>query len=193
MPGFSEKDAIECKRDALPKLREAMRAARLAFPKRPIEAPSPFLDELSAPGVIASYLPMAGEADPALLEAAALARGWRLALPHVRGRRWPMRFLRWQPGDALEDGPFGLRQPAADAAEEAPDLVLTPLVAFDAALNRLGQGAGYYDRAFAALPAARRIGIAWSVQQVAALPAAPWDVPLHAVVTELGWMGEKRA
>jgi 5-formyltetrahydrofolate cyclo-ligase len=68
-----------------------------------------------------------------------------------------------------------------------PDIILTPLLGFDHLLHRLGQGAGHYDRAFAALPGARRIGVAWSVQHVDPLPTDPWDVPLHAVITEQGW------
>jgi 5-formyltetrahydrofolate cyclo-ligase len=55
-------------------------------------------------------------------------------------------------------------------------------------MRRLGQGAGFYDRAFARLPAARRIGLAWSAQEADALPADPWDVPLHAVATEKEWI-----
>ena len=55
-------------------------------------------------------------------------------------------------------------------------------------MRRLGQGAGFYDRAFARLPAALRIGLAWSVQEVDILPADPWDAPLHAVVTEKEWI-----
>ena len=66
-------------------------------------------------------------------------------------------------------------------------MILTPLLAFDAALNRLGQGAGHYDRAFAANAGAWRIGVAWSVQRVETLPADPWDVPLHNIITEQGW------
>ena len=89
---------------------------------------------------------------------------------------------------ALVAGPHGLSQPAVDAIELRPDIILTPLVAFDARLNRLGQGAGYYDRAFERFPDAWRIGVAWSVQQVADVPTEPWDKPLHAVVTEQGWI-----
>lgn len=83
---------------------------------------------------------------------------------------------------------MGLRQPDADASEVSPDLILTPLLAFDAALNRLGYGAGHYDRAFAANMAARRVGVAWDAQQVDSLPVDSWDVPLHAVATETSWM-----
>lgn len=164
-----------------------MRKARLAFPARPLPVPAAFVELLEKPGVIASYLPMAGEADPAPLAEAALTRGWRLVLPHVTTRAEPMRFLAWEEGDPLERGPFGLRQPAADAMAMIPDLVLTPLLAFDDAGNRLGQGAGYYDRAFAVLPGAVRIGIAWSVQQVEQLAPEAWDVPLHAIITEQRW------
>ena len=79
---------------------------------------------------------------------------------------------------------MGLRQPAVTSAECAPDLIVTPLLGFDRRGGRIGYGAGHYDRAFQRFPGARRIGFAWSVQQVDAVPLDPWDVPLHAVVTE---------
>ena len=102
-------------------------------------------------------------------------------------RASPIRFLQWEPGDPLVAGPFGLSQP--DGREEvAPDTILTPLIGFDARLNRLGQGAAHYDRAFARYPDAWRVGVAWSVQQVPAVPTDIWDVPLHAVITEEGML-----
>lgn len=172
-------------------LRAAARAARTAFaamPHAPIRVAPPFLALLSPGQVVASYAPIGSEADPAPLEDAARAVGCTLALPHVVDHATPLRFLRWIRGVPLADGPFGLRQPAHDGELVVPDIVLTPLVAFDRRLNRLGQGAGHYDRAFAALPATVRIGVAWSVQQVATLPADPWDVPLHAIATEKEWI-----
>lgn len=166
-------------------LRAAMRLARRAFAPVPIAPPAQFLERLAAPGVIAAYLPVAGEADPALLVAAAIDRGWRLALPRVTRRDAPMRFL--DGAAPREAGPLGLTQPIATAAALAPDLILTPLVAFDARLDRLGQGAGFYDRAFADHPRALRIGVAWSIQQAPTVPTDPWDVPLDALITEKGW------
>lgn len=170
-------------------LRARLRAERDLFASESevaIVAPDRFVERLAAGQVIATYCPVGSEADPALLAAAAAERGCRLALPHIIDRATPIRFLLWEIGEPLETGPFGIRQPHAGSPEMAPDTILTPLLGFDARLNRLGQGAGHYDRAFARYPDAWRVGIAWSVQQVPAVPADIWDVPLHAVVTENG-------
>ena len=70
------------------------------------------------------------------------------------------------------------------------DLVLVPLVAIDPRGTRLGTGAGFYDRCLQHLRAGRRwrrpklIGLGYEFQRVAALAAAPWDVPLDALITE---------
>lgn len=170
-------------------MRARLRAARLAFEGPALSVPAALQARLARPGVMASYLPMGGEIDPAPIIDAARAKGWQIALPHITTRAAPMRFLGWSPRDTLIDGPFGLRQPAPDAPELAPELILTPLVAFDRALNRLGQGAGHYDRAFDALPDALRIGVAWSGQQVPKVPVDAWDIALHAIVTEREWIG----
>ncbi|SEN22358.1 5-formyltetrahydrofolate cyclo-ligase [Sphingomonas gellani] len=164
-----------------------MRAARAACPTRAVPPPSPFVSRLRPGLIVASYHPVGGEADPAALVAAARDAGCAMALPHVIDRETPLRFLQWD-GGALSAGPFGLSQPASIAQEVPPDIILTPLVGFDRRGNRLGQGAGHYDRAFAAYPAAWRIGIALSVQEVEALTPDPWDVPLHAVATEKEWI-----
>lgn len=142
------------------------------------------LAEAEGAKVIACYLANANEVDamPALQIAA--ARGVATALPHITERNGVMRFARWRPGERLVTGPYGLPQPVAEAEELIPDAIISPLVGFDRAGNRLGQGGGFYDRAFATLPSARRIGLAWSVQEVDALPVDSWDARLHAVVTE---------
>jgi 5-formyltetrahydrofolate cyclo-ligase len=171
-------------------LRRRLRDSRIAFAaSRPpaIAVPDALRAHFRPGTIVAGYRPIGSEADPADLMAAARAAGCRLALPHVTARAAPMRFLVWDSDEPLYEGPFGLRQPDPDAEPVAPDLILTPLIGFDRHLNRLGQGAGHYDRAFADLPDARRIGVAWSVQRVDPLPTDPWDVPLHAVITELGW------
>ena len=173
---------------AKPILRAKLRALRDQAIGDPIAPPPPFLTRLRPGMVVASYAPVGGEADPARFVAAALAADCRIVLPHVVDRATPLNFLAWAGDAALERGPFGLRQPAADLPELAPDIILTPLVGFDRRGNRLGQGAAHYDRAFAAHPEAWRVGLAWAVQEVDALQPDPWDMPLHAIATDQEWI-----
>lgn len=170
-----------------PVLRARLRAARDQFAAEgsyAITAPSAFLARLRPGLTVATYCPIGSEADPSQLAAAAVEQGCTLALPHVVDRATPIRFLAWTIGDPLAEGPYGLRQPQLGCPEVAPDIILTPLVGYDRRLNRLGQGAGHYDRAFARYPDAWRVGVALSVQEAPAIPSDVWDVPLEAIITE---------
>jgi 5-formyltetrahydrofolate cyclo-ligase len=90
---------------------------------------------------------------------------------------------------------FGIPEPEHAIEHRTPaaqlDLVLLPVVAFDARGNRLGMGAGYYDRTLAFRKQADAparpflIGLAHDFQRVAALENNDWDVPLDGIVTEL--------
>jgi 5-formyltetrahydrofolate cyclo-ligase len=142
---------------------------------------------------VAGYVALAGELDPAPLLHAAPGAGKTVYLPRVLDAQH-MEFVRWQAGDPLQPGRFGIPEPAPDPtqilAPEALDLVLMPLLGFDAHGNRLGFGGGFYDRAFAfkhdggACPLLCGYAYAW--QETALLTAADWDVRLDAVVTERG-------
>ncbi len=107
-----------------------------------------------------------------------------LALPFHKERNGPMEFRVWHDGDALEKGPWGPGQPYSDAADANPELLLCPMLGFDRRGGRLGYGGGHYDRYFDAHPTVIRIGIAWAVQEVDAVPRDSWDVPLDAILTE---------
>ncbi|RJF77151.1 5-formyltetrahydrofolate cyclo-ligase [Rhodopseudomonas palustris] len=143
--------------------------------------------ELTADAVVSGYAPIRGELDPHPLMQALGARGARLALPAVEQPGQPLRFHAWQPGDAMIRSPLGIDEPRRDAPELIPDILLVPLAAFDTLGHRIGYGAGYYDRTLEALRAARPIvtvGLAFAVQQIAAVPAAAHDVALDYVLTE---------
>ena len=75
------------------------------------------------------------------------------------------------------------------------DALLIPLVGFDARGNRLGMGAGFYDRALAKRLGRRplAIGVAFGCQQVDSLPTDPWDQPLDYVVTDSGIIHARRS
>ena len=71
-----------------------------------------------------------------------------------------------------------------------PELVVTPLLAFDGSGGRMGQGGGYYDRTLGQLRAEGRVfvvGLAFAGQEVEKLPAEDHDQPLDAVLTEAGF------
>ena len=141
---------------------------------------------------IAVYLSNDGEVDLLPLVERAWLMGKRTFLPRLFGPRlW---FLPFHPQSRLAGNRYSIPEPVEPARRRirpmSLDLVLFPLVAFDSDGNRLGMGAGYYDRTFEAArrrsvwPGPKRIGVAYEIQRVDTLPAAEWDVPLDAIVTE---------
>jgi len=135
--------------------------------------------------VLAGYWPMKGEPDP---RPAMAAHDGPVCLPVVPGRAVPLIFRRWQ-GEPLDSGPLGTSQPPGTLPEITPEVLVVPLVAFDARMNRLGYGGGYYDRTLQMLrktiPVVA-IGLAWEVQRLAAIPAESFDQPLDMIVTDVG-------
>ena len=103
-------------------------------------------------------------------------------------------FVCYKAGDELQRNRYHILEPkniSAIIEPEKLDLVLLPLIAFDRKGHRIGTGAGYYDRTFSFLreqSVTKPIlwGLAYEMQRVEILPADPWDIPLHGVVTEQG-------
>ncbi len=142
--------------------------------------------------LVAVYCAMGTELDPEPLALALISEGRSLCLPVVLERDAPMMFRRWSPGEPLEMDAAGCPAPLPLTEVVDPDLIITPLLAFDDVGGRLGQGGGYYDRTFAARPAAVRIGLAYAGQRVAELPAERHDVRLHGVLTEVGYTAARK-
>ncbi len=138
---------------------------------------------------LAIYWPADGEADVRGLAAHAWSCGKRLYLPVV-GHDGAMRFAPWLPTGVLRRNRYGIPEPIGGRRRVPAarlDMLIMPLVVFDARGNRLGMGGGYYDRAIAG--SRRRpvlVGAAFSLQRAQAIPAQPWDIPLDMVVTERG-------
>ncbi|WP_149196231.1 5-formyltetrahydrofolate cyclo-ligase [Luteimonas suaedae] len=141
-------------------------------------------------GYVAGYWAMDGEI---------ALHAWQLRLPTgviyclpVLGDDGRLRFAPWRPGDPLVTNRYGIPEPDISPSSlleaDALALAVLPLVGFDLSGNRLGMGAGWYDRSFAfrrecAAPP-WLVGAAFAAQRVDALSAAVWDVPLDAVCSE---------
>lgn len=134
---------------------------------------------------LAGYMPIRTEIDPLPAMAEAAAHG-SVGVPVIQGNGLPLLFSRWEPESEMVDGPFGARVPAiADYFE--PEILIVPLVAFDATGGRLGYGGGFYDRTLEQLRARRAtlaIGFAYAAQEAEMLPSEPTDQTLDLIVTE---------
>jgi 5-formyltetrahydrofolate cyclo-ligase len=139
------------------------------------------------------FLSADGEIDTAPLIDAIWRRGKVTWLPCLGKPK--LRFRKYTRETPLQRGSFGIHEPARGAFRSIRrlDVILTPLVVFDAVGNRMGMGGGFYDRTFAFLKrraAWRRpklIGIAFECQQVDEVPVESWDVPLDGILTERGF------
>lgn len=174
---------LRARRRALPPAERIAAAERLAGRL----AALPFMPRS---GPVAGYWAMDGEI---------ALHAWQLHLPgsvdyclpvlHEDGR---LRFAPWRPGEPLAPNRFGIPEPdvGPDALLQGDALgfVVLPLVGFDASGQRLGMGAGWYDRTFAFRHGTTRapwlVGAAFAAQQVDALAAESWDVPMDALCTE---------
>ncbi len=137
---------------------------------------------------VAGYMPIRSEIDPRLAMTDLAAQGARIGVPVIESAGAPLRFREWSPGCAMVAGPFGALVPA-EGDWMTPEALIVPLVAFDAALNRLGYGGGFYDRTLEGLRRAgpvRAVGFAYSAQELPDIPAEPTDQRLDALVTENG-------
>jgi 5-formyltetrahydrofolate cyclo-ligase len=171
-------------------LRATMRATRKRLAGLDAGAAGRAAEQACAlpPGpIVAVYRAIGSELDVAALSLALTQAGRELCLPVVVERDAPMIFRRWSPGEPLELDEAGVPAPFPLAGVVDPDLILTPLLAFDARGGRLGQGGGYYDRTFAARPDVTRIGFGYAGQEIDDLPVEAHDVRLHGVLTETGY------
>jgi 5-formyltetrahydrofolate cyclo-ligase len=139
--------------------------------------------------MISGFLPIRSEIDARPLMDRLRARGARLCVPIVADRTTIL-FRELVRGMPLISTGFGTVGPGPEAAVVDPHLLIMPLAAFDRRGNRIGYGAGHYDRAIERLEkrgiSTRRIGLAFSIQEVDAVPAEAHDRRLDAVVTEIG-------
>ena len=148
-----------------------------------------FLPGLAARAVVSGFASMPEELRAWPLLRRLHGEGYRLCLPVMQGKGKPLVFRAWAPGDAMDRRVWGIAEPKADKAELEPDVLIVPLLAFDAAGRRLGYGGGFYDRTLHALRARKKIvavGLAYDEQKIDAVPHLDYDERLDWVLTPSG-------
>lgn len=143
---------------------------------------------LEAPLVVSGFWPMKEELNIRPLMIELFNRGCQLCLPVVVGKRQPLVFRAWRPGDALEQGVFNTLHPSPKREELVPEALIVPLLACDRDGWRLGYGGGFYDRTLRGLRAARHVtavGVAFDAQLLdEAVPHGPDDERLDWLLTD---------
>jgi 5-formyltetrahydrofolate cyclo-ligase len=141
---------------------------------------------LANPGVVGCYWPHQGE--PSLRGAMLriIDLGGQVALPAPLLPRQPMEFRYWGPQSKMIAGVGGILLPAGGRLLR-PEMLIIPVVGFDARGYRLGYGGGYYDRTLAALtPRPPTIGVGLELGRLKTMHPQPHDIPLDAILTEAG-------
>ena len=140
------------------------------------------------PDVVSAYFPLPNEPSTLPLLDHLSVAGFKTALPVTGKVGTPLIFRLWRPGEPTVKGKMAIEEPPENAAEVAPDLLFVPLAAFDRGGNRIGYGAGFYDRSLEQLRAFKPIcavGVAYAAQEFPKIPNDTHDQNLDYVLTEL--------
>lgn len=185
-----ERDAL---RKRLREMRAAVPAAQRIGAAQALVGSLEQVPEFMTDRRIGGYWAVDGELPLMALIGGMLAREQQYCLPVVGADR-QLRFAPWRPGEVITANRYGIPEPACAPADLLQptdlDVVLVPLLGFDRRGHRLGFGGGYYDRSFEFLRGRADVGkpvlvgVAYALQEVAALEEQPWDVHLDYVATE---------
>ncbi len=138
---------------------------------------------------VSGFIPYLSEIDTRPLLSSLAARGLATSVPVVIEDGIPLEFRIWAPGEPTMAGRWGIPVPLDDSPVVDPDILLVPMLAYDASGYRLGYGGGFYDRTLEKLRAMKpvtAIGVAYSAQEVDAVVRGGYDQPLDWVLTEKG-------
>ncbi len=130
------------------------------------------------------YVSLAGEVETHGLIDRLTAMGITVLVPRLidKARMQAMEFPGW---DVMEPGPMGiLAPPAGPSWKHGIDVAIIPGLGFSLAGDRLGFGAGFYDRWLSLHDESLKVGLGYDYQIVPEIPVAAHDVKMDLIVTE---------
>jgi 5-formyltetrahydrofolate cyclo-ligase len=173
-------------------LRDSVKKRRFALSPEEIQEKSSavtarLLAFLDGTGTVMVYVSKSPEVDTTGLIDALLARGTRVVVPIIEKETHSLRLSYLESRDVLAESTFHVPEPIGHEIPASPadiDAVVVPMVGFDRSGNRLGYGAGYYDRFLAGLPDTCTIGIAFACQEIGTVPCESFDRQMDVIMTE---------
>ncbi|WP_272417219.1 5-formyltetrahydrofolate cyclo-ligase [Polyangium jinanense] len=176
-------------------LRQRMRALRNSIPRESLAERSAKIragllarSEMAGARTVALFWPILkrGEVDLRPLVSELRARGVVVAFPSIHPETRVMTFRIPADPEAMEEQGLGFQEPRLTEPEAAEvDVVVVPALGVDGEGNRIGYGAGYYDRTIPRFcPPGVAIGVAYDFQVLSEVPVTEGDVPLPIVVTD---------
>lgn len=142
------------------------------------------LSEFQSSRVVMFFASFRSEVETEHMIRRALASGKRVVLPKVTGGNLGLFEIRDFDRD-VSPGAWGIPEPHESRPAHLGDidLIIMPGAAFDEQGNRLGYGAGFYDKLLPDFPKTT-VALAFEVQMVPRVPASPHDIPVRKIVTE---------
>ncbi len=147
------------------------------------------LDLVDGYKTIMTYVSKRPEVETRDLIAILIERGKRVVVPIIERETRSLRLSYIKDLSVLVPSTFGVPEPIGNEVPASPteiEVAIIPMIAFDSRGNRLGYGAGYYDRFLSQHSHMIRIGVAFSCQQAEHIPADSNDVKMDYIVTEKG-------
>jgi 5-formyltetrahydrofolate cyclo-ligase len=133
------------------------------------------------------YVSKPPEVETRGLIAALNNRGVLVVVPIIERETRSLRLSALPDPGVLVQSTFNVPEPIGHEIPVRPEdiqAVVVPMLGFDSKGNRLGYGAGYYDRFLRRYPHPEKIGIAFSCQQVECIPADENDIMMDCIITE---------
>jgi len=135
---------------------------------------------------IGTYISFRDELDTKKLNQYLLERELNLALPAIDFQTKEINFFMYQKNTELIENKFSILEPKNKDKVIFPKIILIPLLGYSKSGFRLGYGGGYYDKYLSknGIGDVKKIGIAFSFQEVEEIPVEDHDERLDWILTE---------